>query len=260
GGRGGSGDRRPGPAGGRDVRGRGLWPSPGDPRVLRRPRRSRRRADPAKAHLGGSIVTAIAVDQPLDLRATWLRIRLPVVLALLLVAVAVAAAWLSNAPPRRPLDPRDAAPQGGRALATLLTARGVSVTGTADVSTVVADAPSTVFVPDPGSLTVTALQELAASPASLVLVAPGRRELEAVGASVSPVDDVNDVTPQPGCGLRAATVAGSIRFSGVVYSGGDAACYHESDGAGLITVGRGNGGETTVLGSATTLSNADLGD
>jgi hypothetical protein len=134
------------------------------------------------------------------------------------------------------------------------------VTGVVDATAAVADTPDTVFIPDPSSLTVPALQGLAASPASLVLVAPGPRELQAVGAPISPVDDVSDETPQPACGLRAATVAGSIRFSGLVYAGGAEGCYHAGNGAGLVTARRGNGAETIVLGSASTLSNAHLGD
>jgi len=124
-------------------------------------------------------MTAATIEAPLDLRAVWQRWRFPVIVIVLALAAAVALAAVENAPPQRPLDPRDASPVGARALAQLLQQRGVSVDAVASVPVDLAD--TTVFVPDPQSLTIAELAGLNASDADLVVVAPQCREHVAVG-------------------------------------------------------------------------------
>jgi len=177
--------------------------------------------------------TAI-VEAPLELRAVWQRWRVPVLLVLLAIAVAVALAAIENAPPQRPLDPRDASPVGSRALSELLQQRGVSVTGTSSLDTDLSDA--TVFVPDPRSLTRAELALLEESDADIVVVAPGGRELAALAVDARPTEAVEAHTVQPHCGLPVATTAGSIRFGGPTYVPDEPlqSCYPTGAGAGLL--------------------------
>jgi hypothetical protein len=69
-------------------------------------------------------MTALAVEAPPDLPAVWRRFRLPLLVAALLLSSAFIVAAIENAPPRKPLDPRDASHQGGRALAQLIRPSG----------------------------------------------------------------------------------------------------------------------------------------
>ena len=71
------------------------------------------------------------------------------------------------------------------------------------------------------------------------------------------------ITVGPGCALPAAVTAGAARVSGDLYlvpGGGSAVtCYHQANDAALVELSRPNGATTIVLGSASTLSNAELG-
>src|SRR4051794_38747259 len=136
-------------------------------------------------------MTAVAVEAPLDLRDVARRWRFPAVLVVLLLGVAVALAAVENAPPQRPLDPRDASPVGARALAELLRQRGLTVTSTRGVSEVTG---ATVFVPDPQSLTRSELARLAGTATHLVLVAAGSRELTALHIDAQPLTRVHEET------------------------------------------------------------------
>lgn len=204
-------------------------------------------------------MTTAVVEAPFDLRAAWNRWRLLVVLAVAALGVAVALAVIENAPPQRPLDPRDASPVGARALAVLLGQRGVDVV---EAATVPADlAGTTVFVPDPKGRTRDDLDRLAASTADLVVVAPASRELSALRVQSRPVGVVDDHTVPPGCDFPPARVAGSVRYAGTFYEATPplTACYRHGGVAGLLVQQRA-AANTTVLGSAWTLSNAGLRD
>src|SRR5205085_10089481 len=125
----------------------------------------------------GGVMTAVTTQPPLDLHQTWRRIRMPILVAALLLVVAAGLAAVEGAPPSRPLDPRDASPAGARAIAALLRARGVTVTPTEPGSA--APAAGTLVLADPGSLRVDQLRSFAAAPADLVVIAPSDRELAA---------------------------------------------------------------------------------
>src|SRR4051794_33895697 len=154
-------------------------------------------------------MTAVAVEAPLDLRDVARRWRFPVVLVVLLLGVAAALAAVENAPPQRPLDPRDASPVGARALAELLRQRGLTVIATHSVSDVTG---ATVFVPDPQSLTRSQLAQLGGTATNLVLVAAGSRELTALHIDARPLTRVDEDTLSPRCPLAAAKTAGPVRF------------------------------------------------
>jgi hypothetical protein len=201
-------------------------------------------------------VTTATVDAPLDLRDVWRRVRLPVILGVLLLATATVIAILRNAPPQRPLDPTDASPVGSRALAELLRDRGVTVVPAEEAPG--AAAAGTVFVPDPASLSRSALQALATSTASLVVVAPDLRELDALGVRAHPVQSVEE-TLRARCVVPAASVAGPVDYTGPLYAGPATAdgCYAFGDGVGLFSDRRA-GATTTVFGSAETFTNRSL--
>jgi hypothetical protein len=203
-------------------------------------------------------MTDATVDAPLDLGRAWRRAKLPVVLAVLFLATAVFIAIVRNAPPQRPLDPRDASPVGSRALAELLGGRGVTVVPTADPASV--DAAGTVFVPDPGSLTGGSLSRLAGSVAELVVVAPGPRELAALDVDAHAAGGA-DGTLFARCAFAPAYVAGPVEYDGPLYAGPDAgeSCYASGSAAGLLVVDR-DDGRTVVFGSADTFTNRLLDD
>lgn len=204
-------------------------------------------------------MTAATLEAPVDLHAVWRRWRFPVIVLLLAVVAAVALAAVENAPPQRPLDPRDASPAGARALAQLLEQRGISVVPSATVPTALGD--TTVFVPDPQSLTIAELAGLNASSADLVVASPFARELDALGLDAHIAGTVDERTVDPKCALPAANVAGDVRYSGLAYDAGTSTttCYHVDGGAGLLAVRDGEQA-VVVVGSARVWTNARLGD
>ncbi len=148
------------------------------------------------------------------------------------------------------LDPRSAAPDGTRALATLLREQGVSVNrGSA------AGPDRTVLVPFPQALTSTDLSTLLRSGADVVLLDPG----DVSAAQIISTSGLIVRTRTPDCDLDAAQTAGPARLGGTAYASGNAAtsCY---DGA-LLALPAGTtpgGGRLTVLGSSDFLTNARL--
>ena len=204
-------------------------------------------------------MTAAVVEAPLDLREQWRRWRVPVVLVALVIGVAFGLAVIQNAPPQRPLDPRDASPVGARALSVLLQQRGITVTATSVVPVDVTGA--TVFVPDPTSLSGDELARLGSSAASLVVVAPDSRELEALAVDARPQARVAEQTLDPSCALVAATTAGNVTFSGITYSTGAGltGCYPADGRVGLVAAPRA-GHFVAVMGSARIWTNDQLGD
>lgn len=204
-------------------------------------------------------MTATTVEAPLDLRAAWSRWRFPLLVVVVAIGVAVGLAAVENAPPERPLDPRDASPVGARALSELVSQRGVSVVPTTTLSSTMAD--TTAFVPDPRSLSDFELAQLRDSGANLVLVAPGSRELDALEVDARPAGHVDEHTVEPRCSLAAATLAGNIRFAGTTYDASppSTTCYATDSGSGVVFAPN-TGHFVVVVGSPTLWTNARLGD
>jgi len=205
-------------------------------------------------------MTATTVEAPLDLRAVWLRWRWPAAIVVLVIAAGFALAAIQNAPPQRPLDPRDASPVGARALAELLRQRGVTVTPAASVPTGLT--ATTIFVPDPQSLSGAELARLNDSSANVVVVAPGSRELEALAIDAHPAKPVgHESTVNPACSLPVATTAGNIRYDGIAYDAGEqvVTCYPVDGGVGLLGVAR-ESHFLVVVGSSRVWTNSRLGD
>ena len=202
-------------------------------------------------------MTAAAVDAPLDLRAVWQRWRAPLGVVIFLVLAAVLLAIVSGGSASRPLDPADPSPDGGRALAQLVRDRGVDVVAVHDVIGSSVPVGSTVFVPDPTSLTRADLHFLAVRTKMLVVIAPTDRELRALDVVATPLPHAAETGKLPArCGYPAAAVAGTIQYDGDTYAAPAAQheCYSNGAAAGLFVDDTG-AGEVVVLGSARTFSN-----
>ena len=206
-------------------------------------------------------MTTATVDLPVDLRAVWRRWRMPAAVAALLLVTAVVLAIVENAPPSRPLDPSDASHQGGRALAQLVRDRGVEVTAVRDVGATTIPSTTTVFVPDPASLSVDDLRSLAGLATSLVVIAPGQRELRSLGVAATPGPDAGDGKLSQACGFGPASVAGRVHFDGRTYfaPGASSRCYPSGESAGLFVTGT-QAHQIVVFGSARSLTNDWLDD
>jgi hypothetical protein len=207
-------------------------------------------------------MTATTLDVPIDVRALWRRWRTPAVVAALVLLTAVLLAVVENAPPSRPLDPSDASHQGGRALAQLIRDRGVAVIAVRDVTASPITADTTVFVPDPTSLARDDLSYIGRRAGAVVVVAPGRRELQALGVAATPTPVASaGGRPHADCSFPAAAVAGTVHYEGRTYDAPAAAvhCYGDGVESGLF-VGGSERRPVVVFGSARTLTNDWLDD
>jgi hypothetical protein len=207
-------------------------------------------------------VTAVTVDLPVDVRRIWRRWRFPLVVGVLFVSLAVVLAAIENAPPSRPLDPTDPSSQGGRALAQLVRDRGVEVQPVRNVGGSPMARGTTVFVPDPTSLTQGDLTYLSLQAATVVVVAPGRRELRALGIAASPVSSSGaDTRISADCTFGPARVAGRVHYQGADYAAPAAAatCYARGRSSGLF-VATSNSARIIVFGSPRTFTNDWIDD
>lgn len=213
---------------------------------------------------------------------TWRSWRAPAAVVALILLGGVVVAMLQARPSvTGPLDPRDVSPGGTHALAALLAGQGKPVTTAETAATALAQSrrPGTALViTNPGVLGSTSLAMLATSPADLLIVAPGPDALDALAPGVTlaararaPVTSL-----QPQCGLPAARLAGSAEMGGILLRStvwGTWRCYRTgrppvsppAQGAApagpfasLVRI-QSDGRSVTVLGTATPLTNADLG-
>ncbi|MFD2801624.1 DUF4350 domain-containing protein [Prauserella oleivorans] len=184
-----------------------------------------------------------------DARAVWRAARTPVVIVVLVLLTGVVLSLARSGGDGRDLDPASAEPGGSRALARLLAAQGVRVepvTSSADVSA----AGATLLVTSPGLVADAALRTLAAEAASVVLIAPDQRALDAVAPGMTAGDVLTTTTRHPGCGRADAVAAGPVTLGGTAYRA-PATCY---DGALAAS------DAVTVLGSGHPLTNTALDD
>jgi hypothetical protein len=193
-------------------------------------------------------------------RDAWRRVRLPVILGLVFVVVAVVQTLVGGTVSVDRLDPEAAGPQGGRALATLLRDHGVDVRR---VEAPTGGSDTTVFVPVPAL--VDALQPgaiaAAAGAAELVIAEPGDDDIGPLRVPVAIADERDERTVEPACDQPDAVAAGSARMGGVVFgAAGDATgCYATGGLASFVEVAR-DGRRVTLLGSGSFMTNDRLGD
>jgi hypothetical protein len=188
------------------------------------------------------------------------RTRGPLAVAVLVLLAAVVLTVIGTRADRGALDPDSVEPGGSAALAALLRDRGVVVTPADRPEALTAlDPATTVLVAVPDRLRRADLAVLTRSGARVVLVAPGERALEALAPGVRPGTPppglLDTADAMPACGLPAAVAAGAVDLDGAVYEVTPPAtgCYPRGAAVGLAT-----SGPTTVLGSATPLTNDAL--
>jgi hypothetical protein len=144
-----------------------------------------------------------AATQPALLAPAWRRARFWLAIAVALVLAALAVTALTGTS-NRALDPASSAPDGSKALATLLRAHGVRV----HTSTHLGGARGRVVVTDPDSYTAGQLRALSHR-AELVLLGGSERSLSALDITSGPAQLLAGRTA-PGCDWAGATAAGAV--------------------------------------------------
>ncbi|RVU24556.1 DUF4350 domain-containing protein [Streptomyces antnestii] len=192
-------------------------------------------------------------------RQLWTRTRGLLISALILLIAAVAIALVRSDAAHGRLDPRSADPNGSRAVAQLLAARGVStrvVTTTAEARAA-AGPDTTVLVASPDLLTDhqgTQLRSVTAdSGGRTVLIAPGAHALSTLAPDVTadPAPSL-DALAQPGCSLPVARRAGDAETGGrryATYPPDADACYRSESLPTLLRLPEAHGGDTLLIGA-----------
>jgi hypothetical protein len=202
-------------------------------------------------------------------RQVWTRSRGIALAVVLLLAAAVVIAVIRSDTRHGELDPRSVDPNGSRAVAELLAARGVSthVVTSLDEARAAAAPDTTLLVALPDLLThhqQTRLHSaIANSGGRAVLIAPGSWSVEklAPGVTADPATSF-DSTLSPDCRLPAARSAGTADTGGIRYTttnlGADK-CYPSERLATLLRIPESTGdGDTIVLGAPDILFNDRL--
>ena len=198
-----------------------------------------------------------------DARARWLRLRWPLAVLGVVLAVALVGALSTPRSSGGRLDPDSAAPAGSRAVAQIMAERGVDVARLRRIDEAAAAAPgSTLVVVNTLLLGPQQLDRLAATGADLVLVEPDALALQRLAPGVQPAGVVEARDADPGCPLPAAGAAGRVRAGGHLYRGAGTGCYPDrQDRAGhslrqLDVAGH----RVSVLGQSEVLTNEHLAD
>ncbi|MFF1343983.1 DUF4350 domain-containing protein [Streptomyces sp. NPDC058290] len=228
----------------------------------------RRTATPAPASAptpGGASGTAARGTTP---AAVWRRSRgVLICLGILLVGAVVLAALGPGSRHGR-LDPRSADPDGSRAVAELLQARGITtrvVTSARDAAAA-AGPGTTLLVTDPDRLDDTQRRAIRSaidlSGGRTVLLAPGSISLPDLAPAARTKGDALDGNLDPGCALPAAVTAGRATTGGghrYTSTAPASACYPSGGHPTLLVLPSGTrGGDTVLLGSETLLLNKKL--
>ncbi|GAB1820388.1 DUF4350 domain-containing protein [Herbidospora sp. RD11066] len=140
---------------------------------------------------------------------------------------------------------------GARALAELLRGQGVEVNQVTTFDDAIAQAEGSLLVVARPEFLVDAarLAELAGRPGARLLIGPTGPVLAALAPGVTSTSGASEEVRGPGCGLRAATLAGDALTGGPVFA--KATCY-----GGTLAVT----GEVTVVGSGTFMTNGRLAE
>ncbi|GAA4990454.1 DUF4350 domain-containing protein [Yinghuangia aomiensis] len=201
-----------------------------------------------------------------DGAAIWRAVRMPLLLAALVLIVVAGTVLITGGRERGDLDPRAADPSGSRALAELLRRQGIDVTLVTDTTallTAVEQTPdtTTVVVPFPERLTDAQLGAVGVlRPARTVLIAPESAALEAFGVDASDSGTVSTGVLQPRCTLPEAERAGSVNLGGRGYisnAQGAVRCYPQEGQPTLAVVPR-ESGDVVLFGTGNPLRNRDL--
>ncbi|MFJ3911675.1 DUF4350 domain-containing protein [Streptomyces vinaceus] len=218
------------------------------------------------AATGPRTTAAAAVTTP---RTLWLRSRGFLICLGILIVAAVTLAALASGSRHGRLDPRSADPDGSRAVAELLRARGVTtrVVTTAREAAAAAGPATTLLVTDPDRLGESRLRAIRSaidlSGGRTVLLAPGSPSLHDLAPAARTKGTAFDEDLDPGCPLPAAATAGRAATGGdhryTTDGATGTACYPSGGHPTLLVLPSGTtGGDTVLLGSETILLNKEL--
>ncbi|MGW4357784.1 DUF4350 domain-containing protein [Streptomyces californicus] len=216
-------------------------------------------------------MTAATTAPPTSTAATpgqlWTRARGALAAVLILVVAGVTFAAVQTGTNHGQLDPRSADPQGSRAVAELLKARGISVTvaTTLDEATAAVGPDTTLLVAGPNLLTRSQQLRLdgatSASAGRTLLVAPGPAATSRLAPGVHTEQHQAVSALAPACELPAARRAGTAHMGGVRYTTRNPAaltCYPSAGHPSLVVLPTGAEGDTVILGSPVLLHNERL--
>lgn len=190
--------------------------------------------------------------------------RVPLIIVTIVIAGGALIAWLQPSKANGYLDPGNADPAGGRALAAILTQRGerlttVNTTAAAKASTTAA---ATILVTNPQFLTTAQLDTLTQTTADIVLTDPTQAELAALAPQVSIAGQAETHNTNPACALPAATLAGNADLGGILLKTTDntaESCYPAHGHPSLVSYHTSKR-RITILGTGAPFTNAQLGN
>jgi hypothetical protein len=189
-------------------------------------------------------------------RWRWLAL-----IAALVVGAGVASALLQPSGATGYLDPGDAGPTGGRALADLLSARGQRVDRT--TLPVSGGAGRLELVTSPELLSGAQLRQAGRFGGDILLVDPDPAALRAIAPRVRILgESPGDVVVTPDCAAQPATLAGDAYLGGEVLRTDDpqaVSCYPALSGSLMIQYAEGSR-TITVLATSDPLTNQYLAD
>lgn len=197
-------------------------------------------------------------------RQTWRRLRLPLVIAAVILVGGALVVLLQPRASAGYLDPGDPGPFGARALTQILSQRGHPVVRAGTVARAAQAAAAarnvTVVVTSPQDLPAGQFATLARAPGDRVLVEPDPAALRSLAPGVQVNSQARVQPAVPGCGLGAARLAGDADTGGLllrVTAPAAARCYPIHGAPSLVSYGY-RGRTITVLGTGAPLSNGDL--
>ncbi|MGX5680745.1 DUF4350 domain-containing protein [Schumannella luteola] len=209
-------------------------------------------------------MTATEVVTP-RLRSTAKRAAFWIVGGVVLLVIAVVAlATLGGAQERAPLDPQNAAPAGGMAVAEVLRQQGVDVIPTSSLEdtrdAIDSPAQTTLFLYDAGLyLTDEKLREAVDLADTVIIAEPGFTELQAVAPGVAQAGTVAgpiDADCDLGAVQRAGVISGEAQGYRLIDEKSDALlCLGSGDGVYSLVGLEDDGRRLFVLGATAPLTN-----
>ncbi len=197
-----------------------------------------------------------------DILGRLRRARVPVLVALLVIATAIGLAAVGSAPVSRPLDPTDASPAGARALVALLRQQGIDVDVVRNVSALRSAPDTTVVVSLPEVLGPDELATLSENTSDLVLVAPEDDVLSSLSVPARESGEISEDGVNPKCDMAEARSAGTVTVDGSVYrttGPAVATCYPVAGQHALVvTTTATTGRSIAVVGSRAVFANETL--
>lgn len=195
----------------------------------------------------------------------WQRYRGPLLIGVVIVVLGVAYAIVSNGNSGSPMDPRSTERDGAKALAVLLTERGVDVerVDRLDQALAATGPRDTLLVTRPDLLAAGRLDRLKRAPTRhLVLFEPGESVLTGLtNGDVLPAGTAFGQLRAPGCGLPAAVRAGRADTGGRNYRliGDDGfTCYGDSTRGSVVRARLAGSRTVDVIGAPSMFDNSNL--